>query len=133
MRKLIPVALAAGLLALAACSAEADTQPAGSGVDTESGNTEHPPPADVAITTCAPDPDVGWILAAGTITNHTSKASTYFVQVEFVDANGIRYAEGITSSSTVAPGQAVEWEASGLTEARAGGKCKLISVDRYEA
>lgn len=132
--KLIPAALAAAIvLAVAACSAEADPQPtSASGVDTESGNTENPPPADVTVETCGAD-EVGWITAGGKITNHSSKPSTYFIEVEFLDPAGMRYGEGLASSSTVAPGQVVEWEAPGLTDARPGGTCKVISVDRYEA
>jgi hypothetical protein len=99
-----------------------------SGPATKSANTDHPPQADVTLGTCAVD-DAGFITAKGLITNHSSKASDYFVHVEFV-AGGTRYAEGIAAASGVAPSQQAEWEASGLTDARSGTECKITDVER---
>lgn len=133
------IRLAATIIAVAAlsvaCAGETDSTPAASGTEpagpqTNSGNTENPPPDDVTLDGCGPD-ELGWVTAHGTITNHSSKASTYFVNIEFVTSDGTRYAEGIASSATVAPGQHVEWDASGLTDYRDGTTCRVTSVDRF--
>lgn len=96
---------------------------------TNSGNSENPPADDVTVTECAAD-EVGWIKASGLIVNNSSEPSTYLVSVEFV-AGEVRYAEGVFSSSAVAPGQQVEWEASGVTDARDGTTCSLTQVERF--
>lgn len=102
------------------------------GPDTESGNTDNPPPDDVTLDVCGSG-EANFIEAGGLITNHSSKASTYFIEVEFVDASGTRYGEGIASSSTVAPDQKVEWSASGLVEPRPDTTCRVTSVERFAA
>jgi hypothetical protein len=125
--------VAALVLVASACAAETETpaaEAADEGPQTNSGNDTNPPPDDVELTDCIAD-DVGWIKASGTITNHSSEASTYFINVEFVASDGVRYAEGIATSSTVAPDQTAEWEASGLTEAREATTCNVTAVDRY--
>lgn len=129
-KTLTTTAAVALALAVAGCGdlEETDGTEGANGVQSSSGNTENPPPDDVEVTGCDVDA-AGWVRASGTIVNHSSKPSTYFIQVEFV-AGGTRFAEGIASSSTVAPDQTVEWEASGVTEPRDGFECKVISVER---
>lgn len=135
MRTVVVVlAVVVGVLAgMVGCSTDDDGTSGGGGnggVETNSGNDDNPPPDDVELTLCGPDGATGWVRAGGLITNHSSKASTYFVNVEFV-AGGVRYAEGVFSSSTVAAGQMVEWDASGLTDSREGTTCKITSVERF--
>ena len=112
------------------CASESsgDTGGGSSGPASKSANTDHPPQDDVTLGTCTTD-EVGFITAKGLITNHSSKASDYFVHVEFV-AGGTRYAEGIAAANGVAPGQRSEWEANGVTDARPGTNCNITDVER---
>lgn len=103
--------------------------PTSSGPISASSNTEHPPVADVTLKSCASD-EIGFVTAKGTIVNHSSKPSEYAIDLEFV-AGGARYAEGFATASAVAPGQTVEWEASGLEDNRPGTVCRVLSVDRF--
>lgn len=121
-------------LALAACGDLEESADAGSsdGPQTNSGNSENPPPDDVELNDCSAT-EFGTVAASGVIVNHSSKPSTYFIEVEFVDASGTRFDESIASSSTVAPGQQVEWEAPGIEGPRDGMQCRITSVERYAA
>jgi hypothetical protein len=108
----------------------------GEGPITNSGNTENPPTDDVTVTGCGGgvgNPAGGnFIGASGTIVNHSSEPSTYFISVEFV-VGGTRYDESVATSSAVAPGQTVEWGAPAIAEARPGTECNITAVERFAA
>lgn len=97
---------------------------------TNSENTEHPPEDDVVIGNCGSDPVTGWVEATGTITNNSSKPSSYAGVVKFV-AGGVVYGEGMIATNNVAPSQAVEFLAPGVTEARPNTTCLVTRVDRF--
>ncbi|WP_420311734.1 hypothetical protein ACOB87_28330 [Streptomyces sp. YS-B37] len=90
----------------------------------------HSPSADVKITSCAVDPTTQLPLARVEIHNHSSKASTYSVTVEFDARNGTRLAEGAALSLTVAPGQTVKTSAGGLDQVTQKVTCKVTKVNR---
>ncbi|MEV6107253.1 hypothetical protein AB0M28_21460 [Streptomyces sp. NPDC051940] len=92
---------------------------------------EHPPSADVKITSCTVDPATRWPSAGLEIRNHSSEASTYFVTVEFTVPDGTRLSEGVTGSLTVAPGQTVRTSVIGPDEVPENVACKVVDVDRY--
>jgi hypothetical protein len=102
---------------------------------TNSGNEENPPTEDITLTDCGPgvgNPAGGNFLgAAGTITNHSSKPSSYLFTVEFVTPDGTRYAESPGAASAVAAGQTVEWDAPTVDEARPDTECRITQVDRF--
>jgi hypothetical protein len=130
MRKFMLVALALAALAGGACAAE-DATSAPRGIETDSGNTENPPPEDIdAGWECTID-RVGWSTAQGTLTNHSSGMSNYMVEVSFTDSARVHYASGTAFVNNVAAGAQGEWEANSLTDARPGTTCTIVSVDRY--
>ncbi|MFC8245701.1 hypothetical protein [Streptomyces chartreusis] len=91
---------------------------------------DHPPADDVKVTSCTVDSATRQATARVEIHNHSSKASTYAVTVEFVTANGTRVSEGGTLSSTVAPGQTVRTEVGGADRVTQKVTCKVTDVTR---
>ncbi|MBX9425497.1 MULTISPECIES: FxLYD domain-containing protein [Streptomyces] len=85
---------------------------------------------DVRITACEVDPATKWPSAELLITNRSSKASTYLVEVEFVDASNKRLGEALAGSSGVAPGQRSEVTAQGLTQVSTKITCRITDVTR---
>ncbi|MHA6759802.1 hypothetical protein [Streptacidiphilus sp. PAMC 29251] len=96
----------------------------------KSTNKTHPPADDVRISSCAVDPTTGFPTAKLTITNQSSKTSTYLVTVEFDKADGTRVSEGATGSTSVAPGQKVETSAGGPDQVSGKISCKVTDVTR---
>ena len=96
-----------------------------------SNSPSHPPSADVKITSCTVESATRLPSAGLEIHNHTSKASTYGVTVEFDDANGTRVAEGAALSLTVASGQTVKTSASGSDQVTQKATCKVTKVNRF--
>ncbi|PBC80098.1 hypothetical protein BX265_5022 [Streptomyces sp. TLI_235] len=115
----VPAQPAAG----APSAAAAAPAPAGDGDKTK----------DVEITKCSADPTLHWPSAELKITNHSSKASNYMVQVEFLDGSGTRIGEGMAATSGLAPGQASIQKAQGATDAQGKLSCRVIDVTRYAA
>jgi hypothetical protein len=96
------------------------------------GETSHPPANDLnSGWTC--DTTDGSVRAAGTITNHSSQASFYNIEVEFRSDNG-----GVTERSTsiddVEPGETVT---VGVVADQFGGgsevTCRVSDVTRLKA
>lgn len=118
-----------------AATGTATTAAGAEGPVSNSGNTENPPPEDIAINECGGgvgNPGGGnFVGAAGAITNNSSEASTYLGSVEFLDANGTRYAESPIASSAVGPGQMAEFSAPTVTEAREGTTCRVAQIERF--
>ncbi|MEV7181625.1 FxLYD domain-containing protein [Kitasatospora sp. NPDC093679] len=86
---------------------------------------------DVEITKCSVDPTLHWPSAELTITNHSSKASNYMVQVEFLDGAGTRIGEGMAATNGLAPNQKSVQKAQGTSTAAGKTSCRLIEVTRY--
>ncbi|MFF5933323.1 FxLYD domain-containing protein [Streptomyces sp. NPDC012508] len=92
---------------------------------------ESGPRGDVKITACEVDPVTKWADAKLLITNRSSKASNYIVQVEFVDASGRRLSEATAVTSNVAPGQQSEATAQGVEQITAKVTCRITDVTRF--
>ena len=88
---------------------------------------------DVAITSCAADAGGGRPTAKGTVDNHTSKASTYALDVGFYDSSGNRVSEGGATLGKVEPAATATFTAEGATDAKGPLTCKVGSVTRTEA
>ena len=116
---------AAGAPAAAVAKAPAAPQ-------THSANTDNPPTADVALGECTADNVLDLPKATGTITNHSSKASNYIFQVEFLDGSGTRIASGYVAENNVAPGQTANWDTYG-DHSGTPATCRVVSVDRLAA
>jgi hypothetical protein len=100
------------------------------GPETDSNNTEHPPPADInGEPDCTTDPALGPV-ARGTLTNHSSELSGYMISVDFEDGAGTRVAEGTAFVNNVQPNQTANWEASSLEPDVQFETCEIVSVER---
>jgi hypothetical protein len=88
---------------------------------------------DVEISGCTVDNILNMPSADLKITNHSSKASNYMVQVEFLDTAGTRIAEGIAATNGLAPGQSSVQKAQGTAQVKGKVSCKVIDVTRYAA
>jgi hypothetical protein len=124
----------AGTSAVApAAGSKSDASPA-SGAVSSSANKTHPPAGDVAIASCAPDSDAGWVDAKVVVTNHSSKTSNYLVTIAFTSKdNATQIDTGLVAVNNLAPGQAsAPQDAMGTNDAPAAGfACKAAQVERY--
>lgn len=138
---LVPLGLVAALVAIGllvgptkddAVSSRSATPT--SGPESVSDNETHPPQADLnGDTECTLD-ELGSVVAKGTLTNHSSKTSSYMMQLSFNDAAGVRFAEAPVFHSDVRAGETVRWEASGLTRPVDGAwTCDVVSVERFSS
>ncbi|MGW6564806.1 FxLYD domain-containing protein [Streptomyces sp. NPDC054975] len=89
------------------------------------------PRGDVRIRACEVDPVTKWAGAELLITNRSSKASNYIVQVEFVDASGRRLSEAVAATNNLAPGQQSEVTAQGLDQITTKVTCRITDVTRF--
>ena len=125
------------LAAIASTSSEDDN-----GAETAPGATETPaaaPPGvegeageidDVTVDRCDAQPGLGWAIAGGTITNDSSGTSTYFLELNILDAAGTVVGNTFASVANVPAGGNATWEAPSAVELPEGGQCKLTSVER---
>jgi hypothetical protein len=128
-RALIPAVLIC--TALFACTVEEEptSSGAGAGPETDSANTEHPPPEDLNDDmSCSSVQFVG-PKATGTLTNHSSGLSGYMISVGFIDDAGTRVAEGTAFVNGVQPNQTATWEAPAFSDVPFA-RCEIISVER---
>lgn len=97
-----------------------------------SDNSTNPPQADLNGDTECVLGTLGWVTAQGTLTNHSSKTSSYMVQVSFNDEAGVRFAEAPTFHNDVRAGETVRWDASAPQGAPAGmWTCEVVSIERF--
>jgi hypothetical protein len=85
---------------------------------------------DVAVTGCNADPGGGRPMAVGAVDNHTSKASTYAIDINFYDSSGNQVTEGGATLGKVEPGATATFSAEGLNDAKGPLTCKIGSVTR---
>ncbi|OEJ22566.1 hypothetical protein BGK67_34190 [Streptomyces subrutilus] len=83
------------------------------------------------ITACDVDSFTKWPHAELLVTNRSSKASNYTVQVEFVDGAGKRLSEAYGVTNGVAPGQQSAVTAQSLDQVTAKITCRITEVNRY--
>lgn len=106
--------------------------PATSIPESRSGDTTSPPQADLNGDTECGIGQLGWVTAQGTLTNRSSRTSSYLLHVSFNDEGGVRFAEAATSHSNVRAGETVRWEATWPQDAPAGGwTCEVVRIERY--
>ncbi|MFF7183560.1 hypothetical protein [Streptomyces sp. NPDC008121] len=129
------IVLVVAILAIGGRGDEPDQTPA-SPATTRSAERERPQDetgarGDVQITACQVDFLTKWPSATLLITNRSSKASDYVVEIEFVDASNKRLAEAGAGSNGLAPGQRLTVTAHGLTQVLTKITCRVIEVTRY--
>ncbi|MDQ6614220.1 MAG: FxLYD domain-containing protein [Actinomycetota bacterium] len=88
---------------------------------------------DVTITACRDDPAGGRPTADGTIVNHSSKASTYVLDVVFIDSSGNKVSEGGATVGKVEPAATAVFHAQGLAGAKGPLTCRIATVNRTVA
>lgn len=88
---------------------------------------------DVAVTACNADPGGGRPTADGTIVNHSSKASTYVVNVNFYDTSNNKVSQGAATVGKVEPGATANFHLQGLASAKGPLTCKVGTVNRTQA
>lgn len=88
---------------------------------------------DVAITSCTADPTTGYLSAAVTVTNNSSKTSNYAITIAFESKDGSQQLDtGLVAVNDLNAGQVSQQTALGLTAAPAAGyDCKVADLTRY--
>jgi hypothetical protein len=126
---------AAGLLTLSGLACAADdtssaSDPTSNEVETDSGNDDNPPPADLnPDLMCRIETGTG-PTASGTLTNHSSGLSGYMISVSFLDAGGTRVADGTAFVNNVQAGQTTTWSAPSFAFDADFATCEVVSVER---
>lgn len=100
------------------------------GPESQSGNEENPPPADLNNHECTRN--AAGPLATGTLTNHSSKLAGYMISVDFENEAGTRVAEGTSFVNHVQPGQTTNWEVSSASPHVDAPNCEVVSIERLE-
>ncbi|MGD6745839.1 FxLYD domain-containing protein [Streptomyces sp. BH106] len=96
-----------------------------------SSNKTNKPKNDIDLGSVTTD-SLGSAQVDVTITNNSSKTSDYWVEVEFLDANGKRIDTGVASENAVAAGQEVDTQAVGIEQVPDGTiTAKVLTVDRF--
>ncbi|MFJ2723069.1 hypothetical protein [Streptomyces sp. NPDC087437] len=99
--------LAAGLLTGCASTTDAaDAKASGSTSSADGAKAAgkaHRPEDDVVVTKCSTDEFAKLPQAELMVTNHSSKASNYIIEVEFTDRAGTRKGEGTAALNNLAP------------------------------
>ena len=90
--------------------------------------------SDVRLVKCAND-SIGYPTATLAVTNSSSKASNYLIEVSFESKDGkTKFATGNAVVQGLEPGQTTQEEASALKELPAGSyTCRVSDVDRLSA
>jgi hypothetical protein len=131
----LAIGLSASLFALVASGETSGTTDSGSSDTEQSSGSDsgkkNAPEDDVEIAKCT-STEYGWPVAELKITNNSSKASTYMIDVAFESTDGSTQLD--TSMATVnnlAPGQSALEEATSLKEVSGDFVCKVTDVTRF--
>jgi hypothetical protein len=90
--------------------------------------------SDVKIKSCSKDDTFDWAEAQLKVTNSSSKASDYSIEVTFTSKDGkTQLGTGVTFISNLAPGQTKNEKVSNTEEVSGKFTCKVTSVDRSES
>ncbi|MER5612193.1 FxLYD domain-containing protein [Streptomyces sp. NPDC002215] len=92
---------------------------------------EKGPEADVKVTGCTVNSSTTWPAADVEIVNHSEEKANYIISVEFVNAEGTRFGEGMAATNNLAPGQKAVTQAQGLDKTSGKVECKVTDVSRY--
>ncbi|MBX6389043.1 MAG: hypothetical protein IRZ08_08595 [Frankia sp.] len=135
-----PLFLALGVVACGLAGCVAFVVGVGSSVESTSsgdpatqaqGLFQHP--EDVSISACEPD-ELGMMSAQVLVTNQSSKASDYSIQVSFQSPDGTQsYADGYAIITTLAAGQQRPETVQSFKEAPGPFRCVVVSVQRTQS
>jgi hypothetical protein len=104
---------------------------AAAGPITASRNREHPPPDDVQLGECTTHGYAG-PAANGTLTNNSSKQSSYVISVSFADGAGVIVAQATAFPHDIPAGASATWEALSFDD-DGFATCTIARVDRFSA
>jgi hypothetical protein len=127
---LVVLVVIVSIIAVGTADDEDDDRANDTGVRTESGNTESPPQEDVVIDSCEAAPGLNFATAKGTIRNHSSETSTYFIEVNITDEAGTIVGNAVSSVANVPAGGTATFEAPSTVEMAPGVTCRLAEVNR---
>ncbi|MFJ3597383.1 hypothetical protein ACIPRU_12790 [Streptomyces sp. NPDC090126] len=85
---------------------------------------------DVTITACTRNPRTGWQSAKVKVVNGSSTTSSYTIMLEFLDAEGVKVAEGGAGVVALEPGGTAVRKAQGLGEVPQGTTCRISDIWR---
>lgn len=87
---------------------------------------------DVKLNSCSADENFGNFGNANiTVTNNSSKRSSYIIEITFESPDGAtQYGTGAAIINNLDPGQSKDEDVSSLDEFPADGVCKVTNVDR---
>jgi hypothetical protein len=86
---------------------------------------------DVSLTGCKVD-SIGWGEATIRVTNNSSKASNYIIELVFESSDGkTQYGTGMAAVNSLQPGQTANETVSSLSDASPDLKCRVQDVTRY--
>ena len=85
---------------------------------------------DARVTSCLPGTDTEKPRATGQIENTSSKASSFFIRVEFHDSDGNRLSEGVDNVNNVEAGSSSPFNVTGLADAKGEVTCEVATVRR---
>jgi hypothetical protein len=102
------------------------------GIKSSSFNTTNPPQKDISAKdmTCTTDAS-GNMTASGQLTNHSSKSSSYLVEISFRQ-NGSEIGTASDLVLGVDAGKTGSWSATSTVGASGGFTCKIYSIDRWD-
>ena len=127
--------VSASFIALAASGETSGTSESGTN-DTEQttqsdSGKANAPEDDVEIVGCTSN-EFGWPEAKVKITNNSSKASNYLVDIAFESKDGtVQIDTSMVAVNNLEPGQTSTEDASSLEEASGAFVCKVTDVTRY--
>ena len=131
----LAIGLSASLFALVASGETSGTTDSGSSDTEQSSGSDsgkkNAPEDDVEIVGCTTN-DLDWPEAQVKITNNSSKASNYMVEIVFESADGSTQIDtSMVVVNSLEPGQSATEDASALSEASGNFVCKVSDVTRY--
>jgi hypothetical protein len=116
-------------IAAVAGGSKSTNHPTVSGVQTSSSNMAHPPQADVNPGWTLGSPDFAdYATITGSVTNHSSKTSSYTLHFDLIGANGVRLDDTTAIVNEVQPGQTANFET--MPAHATGAHAVLTTVDR---
>ncbi|WP_158717047.1 hypothetical protein [Streptomyces rimosus] len=138
-RRIAAVGLIAGAIALTGCASESAIPKSGTAVPSvspssaagESGGAIADARRDVKVTECSVDRVSKWPSAKLVVANFTARDFSYLIQVEFLDASGIRIEE-VQDIADVAAGQKSNMTVQSFEEANGAIKCRVTKAQRFQ-
>lgn len=83
----------------------------------------------VELASCALDDAGTWWVAAGSLENPLDERGDVFIEVTFVDADGVNVGSGTARVENIEPGQAAQWDATLFEQDLVDISCSVADVN----